>query len=53
MSKPLFTALVAVVGLSTLAGCSHFHRHHQPETFTPVTEAPPPPPEPVYRGKYR
>ncbi len=51
MSKPLLTALAAVFGLSTLAGC---HHHSRPaETFTPVTEAPPPPPEPTYRGKYR
>lgn len=52
MSKPLFIALVAVAGLSTLAGCSHFHRDPAP-VYTPVAEAPPPPPEPTYRGKYR
>ena len=50
MSKPLLTALAAVFGLSTLAGCHHFHE--PVETFTPVVEAPPPPPEPVYTGKY-
>lgn len=52
MSKPLFIALVAVAGFSTLAGCSHFHRDPAP-VYTPVAEAPPPPPEPTYRGKYR
>lgn len=51
MSKPLLTAMAAVFGLSTLAGCHHHNRHT--ETFTPVVEAPPPPPEPVYQGKFR
>lgn len=51
MSKPLIVAVTAMLGLSTLAGCSHFH-NREPE-YTPVTEAPPPPAEPVYRGKYR
>jgi hypothetical protein len=52
MSKPLLTALAAVFGLSTLAGCSHFHQP-EPAAFTPVVEAPPPAVQPTYRGKYR
>lgn len=52
MSKPLLTALAAVFGLSTLAGCSHFH-HNDAEAYTPVVETPPPAPEPTYRGKWR
>lgn len=51
MSKPLFTALAAVFGLSTLAGCHHFD--HSAPAYTPVVQTPPPPAEPVYTGKYR
>lgn len=50
MSKPLRTALVAVLGLAALAGC---HHHNRAETFTPVVDTPPPAPEPTYTGKYR
>lgn len=52
MFRPLSTALVAVFGLGTLAGCSHFHRDATP-VYTPVVETPAPAPEPTYRGKYR
>lgn len=48
MSKSLFTAVAAVVGLSVLAGC---HHHRPAETFTPVVEAPQP--EPVRTSKWR
>jgi hypothetical protein len=50
MSKPLLTAFVAVFGLATLAGCHH--ASHSAPVYTPVIDAPPPPAEPVYRGKY-
>ncbi len=51
MSRPLFTALAAVFGLSTLAGCSHFHRSEP--VYTPVVHTPAPTPEPTYTRKWR
>jgi hypothetical protein len=50
MSKPLLTALAAVFGLSTLAGC---HHHNRAETFTPVADTAPIAPAPVHSGKFR
>ncbi len=50
MSKTLVAALVAVFGLSTLAGC---HHHNREPVFTPVIETPPPAPEPVHGRKWR
>ena len=51
MSRPLRTALVAVFGLATLAGCSHFH-HSPAPVFTPVVETPPPAVQPTFDSKY-
>lgn len=50
MSKSLFTAVAAVLGLGVLAGC---HHHRPAETYTPVVETTPPEPEPVRTSKYR
>lgn len=51
MSKPLLAAVVAVFGLSTLAGCHH-HRAAEP-VYTPVAETPPPATQPSYSRKWR
>jgi len=50
MFRPLTAALAAVLGLSTLAGCNHFHRD---AAHTPVIETPAPAPEPTYSSKFR
>jgi len=52
MSKPLITAFVAVFGLSSLAGCHHFHGDRG-ETYTPVAATPAPMAEPVRTTKWR
>ncbi|WP_168192225.1 hypothetical protein [Pararhodobacter marinus] len=45
MSKAPIGALVAVLGLAVLGGCSHFAGHHQDE-YVPVD--PQPAPAPIY-----
>lgn len=51
MFRPLTTAVAAVLGLSTLAGCHHFH-HDPAPVYTPVVEAPAPAPQPTFDSKY-
>jgi predicted small lipoprotein YifL len=50
MSKTLVTTLVAVFGLTTLAGC---HHHSREPVYTPVVDTPPPVQEPTHSRKWR